>query len=276
MLKSPEGSRTEPRIAVVAPNLPLDRTFDYIIPEPLRGRVQPGSRVRVPFGNRKSVLGYCVGLKDEPDVPEAKLKPLKKCLDEQPLFTPELQELARWISDYYRCSLGEALHAVLPAAVRKGRRRRKLQFAVLEMTPDEAEEKADEIFDRSPSQSKILRALAAADGEAPLVNILKGTSTSRSSSGALERRGLIRIEKRIVEPDDPLSPVRAERRPPHRLTAEQQQAFAQIKNWIERETFHVVLLHGITSSGKTESICTPSPRSSSAAGRPSCWCRRSA
>ena len=252
MLKSPEGSRTEPRIAVVAPNLPLDRTFDYIIPEPLRGRVQPGSRVRVPFGNRKSVLGYCVGLKDEPDVPEAKLKPLKKCLDKQPLFTPELQELARWISDYYRCSLGEALHAVLPAAVRKGRRRRKLQFAVLEMTPDEAEEKADEIFDRSPSQSKILRALAAADGEAPLVNILKGTSTSRSSSGALERRGLIRIEKRIVEPDDPLSPVRAERRPPHRLTAEQQQAFAQIKNWIERETFHVVLLHGITSSGKTE------------------------
>ncbi len=252
MAECSEADQTEPRIAVVALNLPLDRTFDYIIPEPLRGRVRRGSRVRVPFGNRSGVLGYCVALKSESDVADAKLKPLARCLDDKPLLTPELMELARWVSDYYRCSRGEALHAVLPAAVRKGRRRRRLQFARLQMSPEEAEEKADQIFERSPAQSKILRALAAADGEAPLVKILKSTSTSRSSSGALQRRGLISVEKRTVEAEDPLSQVRAEPRPPHRLTPEQQQAYGQISRWVERGCFHVLLLHGITSSGKTE------------------------
>jgi len=239
-------------IAVVALNLPLRKTFDYVVPPKLRGQVSIGARVRVPFGNRRSVLGYCVELKESSSVPDSKLKPLNRCMDREPLLTPDMMKLARWVADYYRCSHGEALHAMLPAAVRGSRKRRKLQFACLEMDAEEAEKLADETFDRSPAQAKILRALIAAGGEAPLVDILKSTSTSRSSSGALERRDHISIEKREVECEDPLSHIRGEPQEPYTLTAEQRQAYLTITDRLARGHFGVVLLHGITSSGKTE------------------------
>ncbi|MFO7959300.1 MAG: primosomal protein N' [Candidatus Brocadiia bacterium] len=245
-------SENDKKIAAVALNLPLRKTFDYLVPSKLRGRVPVGARVRVPFGNRRGVLGYCVELKESSSVPDSKLKPLTRCLDREPLLTPDMMKLARWMADYYRCSHGEALHAMLPAAVRSSRKRRKLQFACLEMDTEEAEELADEIFDRSPAQAKILRALVAAGGEAPLVDILKSTSTTRSSSNALERREHISIEKREVEREDPLSHIRAEPQEPFTLTAEQRQAYLTITDRLERGHFDVVLLHGITSSGKTE------------------------
>ena len=50
----PEGDAPGERIAAVALNLPLRRTFDYLIPPGLRGQVHVGARVRVPFGNRQS------------------------------------------------------------------------------------------------------------------------------------------------------------------------------------------------------------------------------
>ncbi len=242
----------EARIAVVALNLPLEKTFDYLIPPPMRGKVPVGGRVRVPFGSRRSVLGYCVELKEDSPVPADRLRPLRQSLDIQPLITPLMLELARWMSRYYRCSVGEALHATLPAAVRDGRKRRRLQFACLEVPPEEAEELAERIFDRSPAQSKILRALAGRGGDAPLAEILKSTSTSRSSAKALQRRDMLRIEERNVEREDPLDQVRAEPRPPFELTEEQQAAHRTITARLEERRFGVVLLHGITSSGKTE------------------------
>ncbi|MGD2175735.1 MAG: DEAD/DEAH box helicase, partial [Candidatus Brocadiaceae bacterium] len=247
-----QQDRDQRRVAVVALNLPVDKTFDYLIPEKLRGKVEVGARVRVPFGNRKGVLGYCVGLRARPTVPEHRLKPLARCLDREPLFTPSMLKLARWIADYYHCALGEALHAALPASVRGGRQRRKLQFAQLQMPPEEATRLADEIFDRSPAQSRILRALAEAGGEAPLVEILKSTSTTRSSSNALRRRDQIGIEKRTVQREDALSELSVEPQEPYRLTPEQRAAYRTVADRLERGRFDVVLLHGITSSGKTE------------------------
>ncbi|MFO8007990.1 MAG: primosomal protein N', partial [Candidatus Brocadiia bacterium] len=107
--QAPAARSPDARIAVVALNLPLNRTFDYLVPEPMRGKVPVGGRVRVPFGKRKSVLGYCVELRQESSVPPDRLRPLGRSLDTEPLITPLMLELARWMSSYYRCSLGEAL-----------------------------------------------------------------------------------------------------------------------------------------------------------------------
>ena len=54
---------------------PVDRPFDYAVPEGMAKVIEPGARVRVPFGNRK-VLGFVTGLKEESDVPDSRLKPL--------------------------------------------------------------------------------------------------------------------------------------------------------------------------------------------------------
>ncbi len=134
LMPQPDTQNASP-VASVALNLPLDRQFDYAIPEELRGQVPVGGRVYVPFGNRGRVLGYCVKLKAESDLPMADLKAVIRSLDTEPIFTPTMLKLARWMADYYQCSLGEALHAALPAAVRTRGKRRKLQFCCLEMTP---------------------------------------------------------------------------------------------------------------------------------------------
>ena len=54
---------------------PIDRPFDYLVPETLESVIEAGSRVKVPFGPRK-VLGYVTGLKEESELDSAKLKPI--------------------------------------------------------------------------------------------------------------------------------------------------------------------------------------------------------
>ncbi len=252
MTTDAKTDRDAQRVAVVALNLSVDKTFDYLVPEQLRGLISVGSRVRVPFRNRPGILGYCVGLRADSDLPVSRLKPVLKCLDKTPLFTDVMLRLGRWMADYYQCSLGEALSAILPAAVRGGRRARKIQFARLAMPIEQAEQTADDVFDRSPAQSKILRALAASGGEGPLVDVLRSAGASRSSAKALERRDMIHLALRTVERADPLSSVEMEPQEPFVLTPEQREAHSHITDRLKQGHFGVVLLHGITSSGKTE------------------------
>ncbi|RJR26232.1 MAG: DEAD/DEAH box helicase, partial [Candidatus Latescibacterota bacterium] len=100
----------------VAVPYPVDRLFTYRVPAALRGRIRAGSRVQVPFG-RSRVTGYVVA--SRPRAPAAvKLRAIAALVDEEPLITPALLDLARWMAEYYVCPLGETLRAVLPAGVR--------------------------------------------------------------------------------------------------------------------------------------------------------------
>ena len=239
-------------IADVALNVPLRRTFDYLIPEALRGSVVVGGRVVVPFGRRKAETGYCVGLKDETDISPSKLREVLSAPDREPMFTPELLSLTRWMADYYHCAQGEAMHAALPSALHARRKGRKVQFACLELPVGEAERAAQQIFETSPAQSKILRHLARTDGEARVAELTRSTSTSRASVQALRKKGLLRLETRAQESPGPLGEVEVERTTPPKLTPQQKRAFDIIRSRIQRQRFDVVLLHGVTSSGKTE------------------------
>jgi primosomal protein N' (replication factor Y) len=100
----------------VAVPFPVDKLFTYAVPEALRGRVKRGSRVLVPFGHRR-VTGYAI--EERHRMPGAvKLKEISALVDEEPLVTEELLDLARWMSAYYVYPLGEVLKAVLPASIR--------------------------------------------------------------------------------------------------------------------------------------------------------------
>src|SRR5579884_1005158 len=98
-----------PRVAEVAFALPLHRTFDYLVPEALASAVAPGSRVRAPFGPRR-LTGFVVALKEAGD--GRALKALDGA--EPPVWGPDLVDMARWLSEKYCASLGEALSALLP------------------------------------------------------------------------------------------------------------------------------------------------------------------
>jgi len=114
------AAKKPPSLIDVAVPYPVDKLFTYAVPEALRARVQPGARVLVPFGPRR-VTGYVIAARGR--IPHAvKLKEIAGLIDEEPLLTGGLIDLARWMSQYYLYPLGEVLKAVLPSSIRgKGR-----------------------------------------------------------------------------------------------------------------------------------------------------------
>jgi len=96
-------------------NLPLERSFHYLIPSELEGIVQPGMRVLVPFG-RQERLGFVLGVGDTSPIKE--LKTIRRLIDPTPVISHERWTLAAWFSTYYCCSLGEALATMVPTQLR--------------------------------------------------------------------------------------------------------------------------------------------------------------
>ncbi|MDR2741666.1 MAG: primosomal protein N' [Treponema sp.] len=137
-------------------DIPLNRTFTYRKDD--KGEAAPGKRVMAPFGKRE-IMGYVVETRESP--PEGMgasiIKAIRRVVDKEPLFDVEDLALARWVSGYYLCGLGEALAAMIPS----GRR-----AAAVPAFPDEIEEMAANPLELSDEQRRALEALIAGDSDA--------------------------------------------------------------------------------------------------------------
>lgn len=96
---------------------PIDRPFDYAVPAEWEPIMQPGLRVKVPFGPRK-VAGYVTKLKEHSDFDTSKMKEIQEILDLEPALTEEMLALAKWIADDTIAYEIDALQVMLPAAMR--------------------------------------------------------------------------------------------------------------------------------------------------------------
>ena len=96
----------------------LDNNYDYYIPSELRGSVCRGCFVTVPFGtsNRKS-LAVVTELRSEPLVEGVSCKPIFSVCNEKLTLTDELLSLSFFVKEQTLCTLGEAVRAIVPAAV---------------------------------------------------------------------------------------------------------------------------------------------------------------
>lgn len=230
-----------PRVAVVrvALPVPLFREFDYRIPEGSRQPL-PGDRVRAAFAGR-TLTGVCTEVQPADPFPDA--RPYLELPDPTPLIGAELLGLARWLSEYYHHPLGEVLATCLPGLARRQRSgpRQEMAWAVV------SREDSNALLARSPRQRALIEHLAriapattetlARDGFAP--GLLR----------SLQARGL--VEAVPIQASDRSHPFRsANPEPPPRLTEEQQQALEEI--FSRDRQFRVLLLQGITGSGKTE------------------------
>lgn len=95
-------------------DIPLDRDFDYTVPEELAPWVKPGVRVTAPLANRLTG-GLVVATSEISTVPaQVKLKPLASVVDKKPLFGADLFPLMRYLKSHYGCPVGQILFALLP------------------------------------------------------------------------------------------------------------------------------------------------------------------
>ena len=101
------------KIAVSAANFAIDKPYSYRVPEGMT--VLPGQRVQLPFGRaNKRTEGVVLAL-GEGDV--SKLKPIERCLDEEPLLTERQLRLAAFLRERYFCTFYDAIRAMLPAGL---------------------------------------------------------------------------------------------------------------------------------------------------------------
>ena len=107
-----------PQYVEVITNLPIDRVFQYKVTGRERYAPEVGKRVHIPFRTSKRI-GYIVKLEDKPMVKEP--RDLIDIIDEVPIFTEDMIALAGWIKDNYFCSWGEALEAMIPGALKRGK-----------------------------------------------------------------------------------------------------------------------------------------------------------
>jgi len=236
-----------------------DTEFDYFVPDEL-WPIRPGQRIEAPFGIKNtSSIGFCV----ESDIPVdhsfvarakgRRLKKVARIVDKEPLLKPELMELARWISSYYVCPLGQVLAAMVPAAVKKAVGVKTQRYIYL------AGETSDLIKQlRGKRQKQIVKHLhekhALRPAQAlPLDAVLQTIGCSREPVKKLAQKHIVKIVEKTILKSLPAIPKGLSVQTEHVVLNEDQRiALSHIKDKIDTGIFGVTLLHGVTDSGKTE------------------------
>ncbi|MFK8104499.1 MAG: primosomal protein N' [Saprospiraceae bacterium] len=95
----------------------LGKPYTYFVPEELVSQVKFGVRVEVQFGKSKLYAGIVVGLEEGSEA-SLKTKNVLTVLDEQAIIEPQQYEFWKWMASYYCCTLGEVMHAALPAGLK--------------------------------------------------------------------------------------------------------------------------------------------------------------
>lgn len=229
---------------------PSELVFDYAIPAGLP--VQPGCRVRVPL-RKKSATGTVLAF-GEPAQEDFALRELESLVDPEPLITPTLLKVGRWIADYYGCSLESVVRSLLPEAVRTEDNSAKTRrLAVLDAEP--SAETLAKLEKKAPRQHTILTLLAHAP-ERRLATTDLGDG-SAAAIKALEKAGLIRIEleevRRDPEADGVEEVLESQPLPLNEAQAAALEAItALLPPNFESRIPNPLLLLGVTGSGKTE------------------------
>ena len=237
--------------------LPLDGVFTYSVPQSLEGQVKRGVRVLVPLGRNKTYVGIISEVHDKK--PEGyQTKDILQVLDSCPILLDAQLHLWQWIADYYMAPIGEVFKAAFPAGLKAEDGYRPRTETYIELSQKFRNEAAIHVaLNMLQRASKQLTAfidylaLSGWDKNEPQEitrDELLNQGHSLPTLAALVKRGLLQTYEREVgrlnlggepcfEKIKPLSQV-------------QQDAFNKIQFSFLKK--NVTLLHGVTSSGKTE------------------------
>ncbi|SEH82923.1 replication restart DNA helicase PriA [Pseudomonas asplenii] len=224
---------------------PLRRLFDYRAPKGVpRHALQPGMRLRVPFG-RREMIGILVEIAEHSEVPADKLKPALALLDATPPLPPELFKLCLWTAQYYQHSLGDTLSWALPVLLRQGEPAEARQERFWSMAPGARLD--DPRIARAPRQREALATLAQ-HPHGVAHQLLGKLQLSKDSLDLLLAKELVQVEIRRHAPSERHEHWLAQPELP--LNDEQRAACTAIRAGFD--SFHAFLLAGVTGSGKTE------------------------
>ena len=237
--------------------LPLDGVFTYSVPQALEGQVKRGVRVLVPLGRNKTYVGIISEVHDKK--PEGyQTKDILQVLDSSPILLDSQLHLWQWIADYYMSPIGEVYKAALPAGLKAEDGYRPRTETYIELSQKFRNEAAIHValnlLQRAPKQLAAFvdyLSLSGWDRNEPQEitrDELLNQGHTLPTLSALVKRGLLQLYEREVGRLNHGGETCFEKIKP--LSQVQQDAFNQIQfSFLQK---NVTLLHGVTSSGKTE------------------------
>lgn len=259
--------------------LPLNGYFTYAVPAAMQNSMVSGMRVLVPFGRNKFYVGIVARLHEQKPEGYA-VKDIAQVMDQSPILLESQFRLWKWIADYYMSPIGEVYKAALPAGLKAEDGYKPRTETFIRLTPayrcEASLHIALNVLSRSSKQQEAFlsylqlsgwdvfdfeRSQAAGtvevqvQGEQPSAIAEVTREELMNSSGAtlpvlnqLTKRGILETYEVEVgrlnyggEPHPELV---------KKLNAAQQEAYNQILFSFMKK--NVTLLHGVTSSGKTE------------------------
>ena len=256
--------------------LPLDGYFTYGVPDALASRVQNGMRVTVPFGKSKTYVGIVAEYPVDVPKPAKEVtqqgkkkieyKNIADVLDDSPILLPQQLRLWKWIADYYMSPIGDVYKAALPSGLKAedGFRPRTELFIRL------ADKYRDEqtltllisSMKRAVKQLDVLMTYLRLTGVDNIEHLLPETelrevtreelmNESHASIAVIrslqEKMILVTYEKEVGRLNHNIAPHPEKIKP---LNEAQTEAYNHIL--VQMMGHPVTLLHGVTSSGKTE------------------------
>ncbi len=214
------------------------KTFSYLIPEEMKPVIKTGQPVLVPFGRMGLINAFVCGFTNY--LPEGiKAKSISKILDYTPIFDLEYLKFLEWVADYYACTIQNVIECAVPMKFLNGLQKEQNEKYISFKTFDNATKRQCEILE-----------LLKESGKTRLIDFEKLAKTTRATINKLESLGCVEIcEEQVFR--NPLSIFKQKELEPFpELMDEQQQAYNEIEKRLNSHS--TVLLHGVTSSGKTE------------------------
>ena len=250
-------------VDVIVP-LPLEGTFTYSVPHNLAERVRFGMRVAVTFGASK--VHTAIVVRVHQDKPAFNVKDIVDVIDDQPMLLEQQYQLWQWLSAYYMAPLGDVYNAALPAGLKVEENYKPRTETYIDLCEPLRNEQslnvALDLLKRAHNQREALmhflrishwETIEGTQTTEPVVDITREElmNVSRCSYAVIkslvERKILFTYEREVGRLNDHgeehLENVK-------RLNEAQQEAYNQIVFQFLKK--NVVLLHGVTSSGKTE------------------------
>ena len=250
-------------VDVILP-VPLEGLFTYGLPEQWAAQVTMGVRVLVPLGKSKHYIAMAVRVHQTE--PQVKWKNIEQVLDDKPVLRQEQMRLWQWISDYYMSPIGDVFKAAMPSGMKteegyrprtetcldlaeKWRSEQNLHLALDMMRRAEKQRKVFETFLTMTGWDRIEGSVPQGQIEELSRDELMNTThcTAAVLKSLIDRGFLMTYEREVGrlnhggEPD--YTRIQA-------LSTAQQDAYNDILMGFLKK--NVVLLHGVTSSGKTE------------------------
>lgn len=250
-------------VDVILP-LPLEGTFTYSVPEPMVAQVRMGVRVLVPLGRSKTYTAMAVRLHSEK--PEFETRPIIQVIEAEPVLIEQQLRLWQWISTYYMSPIGDVFKAALPAGLKaeENYRPKTVRCVTLpaNLRSEQSLHMALTILKRALKQHQTfstyleLSHWSEIDGETPPAHIAEiacdelqnAANASDAVLRQLIQRNFLELYHREVGRLNTTGEYHPERIQP--LSPAQQAAEDSISRQFNEK--NVVLLHGVTSSGKTE------------------------